>query len=990
MVNRIEVSLKSDFEDPSAKNLQQRLKDDYGLSDIKMIQRVDAYTFEDDLSEADANRLAKEVFTDPVLHDYCLDKPMYTNFDVAIMVALKPGVKDNVGQSSKIACQDALSRELKGGVYTSTTYLFFGHMQAEKAEEIAKKLLCNPLIQSYQVLTPSYIRKYYAQLRPPVAGEQAKGDVLTISLPNDDGHLMDISKKRLLALTLDEMKKIKQYFEAQETTDKRKEAGLGIFPTDAELECIAQTWSEHCKHKIFNATINYVDKSGDKEHKETIHSLFKTYISGTTKKIEHAQKYLVSLFVDNAGVIALDSHWGLALKAETHNSPSALDPFGGALTGILGVNRDVIATGLGSKPIFNTDIFCFAPPDYSKEIPPRLQHPKRVFQGVHAGVAKGGNASGIPTVNGSIVFDDCYLGKPLVYCGTGGLMPLEQNGKKTHLKPIKKGHRIFMVGGRVGKDGIHGATFSSEGLNEGSPTSAVQLGDPYTQKNVLDFLLESRDKDLHSGLQDMGAGGISSAVGELAEITDGAQIHLDRCPLKYPGLQPWEILVSESQERMMAAVPVEKAADFKALADKYTVEATDIGEFTDSGFFHAKYYDKTVLYLDLGFLHNGLPKMELEAIWQAPKHEEEKPNAQDANSELLKMLARPNICSKESIVRQYDHEVLGMSVIKPFCGEKATGPSDAAVIQPFDNKDFGIAISHGICPRYSRLDTYHMAQMAVDEAVRNYICAGGDLYHFAALDNFCWPDPIKTDANNDGDYKLAQLVRANKAMAEACIVYDLPLISGKDSMKNDYKHGDINISIQPTLLISVAGKVTDINKSMSSDFKKADQLIYIVGKTKNELGCSEYYSMHGLIGKDVPKVDLKKNITSYKRLHRAMTKGMITAAHDCSDGGIGCAISEMCIGGQRGARIRLSDIPKDGDMGDEELLYSESAGRILVTIDRSKANEFEHEMHDSDFAYIGQVLDDDILIIESQQENSQMVKLRLSQLEDAFRGTITW
>jgi phosphoribosylformylglycinamidine synthase subunit PurSL len=350
----------------------------------------------------------------------------------------------------------------------------------------------------------------------------------------------------------------------------------------------------------------------------------------------------------------------------------------------------------------------------------------------------------------------------------------------------------------------------------------------------------------------------------------------------------------------------------------------------------------------------------------------------------------PNICSKESIVRQYDHEVLGMSVIKPFCGEKGTGPSDAAVIQPFDNKHYGIVVSHGICPRISRLDAYTMAQVAVDEAVRNYICVGGDPHHWAALDNFCWPDPVASNQNPDGEYKLAQLVRANKGMAEACIEYGLPLISGKDSMKNDYKHGEKKISIQPTLLISIAGKIVDVNKSISSDFKRTDNLIYVLGQTTNHMGCSEYYSMHGLIGKNPPSVNLRENIKLYKRLHRAMVKGLVTSAHDCSDGGLGCAIAEMCIGGQRGARIRLSDVPRDDGLSDAEVLFSESAGRIVVAVDRSKAKEFEHELHDLAFGYIGQVIGEDLLLIDSQHEERCIIKLKLQQLEDAFRGTITW
>ena len=461
-----------------------------------------------------------------------------------------------------------------------------------------------------------------------------------------------------------------------------------------QVEAIAQTWSEHCKHKIFNARIDYHDPEGKVQR---IDSLFNSYIKRATEEIRRAmgeKDWCVSVFKDNAGVIRFNRDWNVVFKVETHNSPSALDPYGGALTGIVGVNRDPFGTGKGSKLIFNVDTFCFAPPDYSKPLPPRLLHPKRIYEGVREGVEHGGNKSGIPTVNGSIVFDDRYAGKPLVYCGTGGIMPRVILGEPSHIKQAKPGDRIVMTGGRIGKDGIHGATFSSEELHEESPTSAVQIGDPITQKRMTDFLLRARDLGLYHAITDNGAGGLSSSVGEMAQDCNGFRMDLGQAPLKYPGLDPWEILLSEAQERMTLAVPPEKIDRFLALAKKMDVEATVLGEFTSSGKFHIIYGGKTVAYLDMDFLHNGNPKMELRARWQPRVNPEpQSPDPEDLTPYLKRILSRYNVSSKESVIRQYDHEVQGGSVTKPLVGAFNDGPGDAAVVRPLLDSWEGLVIS---------------------------------------------------------------------------------------------------------------------------------------------------------------------------------------------------------------------------------------------------------------------------------------------------------
>ncbi|HRT71885.1 MAG TPA: AIR synthase-related protein, partial [Syntrophales bacterium] len=509
--------------------------------------------------------------------------------------------------------------------------------------------------------------------------------------------LLGISSARVLALNLEEMKAVRRYFQDAAVVEERRRFGLGEYATDVELEALAQTWSEHCKHKIFNSRITYLEEAGGEGI--VIDSLFDTYIKRATQEIREKMgkdDWCLSVFVDNAGVIKFNDDYSLVFKVETHNSPSALDPYGGALTGIVGVNRDPFGTGKGAKLIFNTDVFCFAPPFYDKPLPKRILHPRRIYEGVREGVEHGGNKSGIPTINGCIVFDERFLGKPLVYCGTGGIMPARLHGRPTHTKEVRPGDLIVMTGGRIGKDGIHGATFSSEELHEGSPVTAVQIGDPITQKKMTDFLLLARDRDLYRAITDNGAGGLSSSVGEMARLSGGCELDLAKAPLKYAGLQPWEILLSEAQERMTLAVEPGKADAFLSLARKMGVEATVLGRFTDSGRFHVLYGDKTVAYLDMAFLHDGVPQLELKARWVAPRHEEAAfPEPSDLGGALKTMLSRLNICSKESVVRQYDHEVQGGSVIKPLTGAVNDGPSDAAVIRPILDSFEGVIVANG-------------------------------------------------------------------------------------------------------------------------------------------------------------------------------------------------------------------------------------------------------------------------------------------------------
>jgi phosphoribosylformylglycinamidine synthase len=987
MVCRIEVGVKPGLSDPAGDSFLRRICSELGIKGVKSVRVVDAYTIDEELAEAEQQQAGSQLLSDPVTNSFSYNAPLFApakgGFAFAIFVGFKPGVKDNVGDTSREAIGELLGRKLSGNVYTSKHFLLFGGISRAEAERIARELAANELIQRFEVKSaPEFGREGFGSAIPKV--DIAGGGLVSeIDLNLPDRKLLDISRHRVLSLSLEEMKCIRDYYADPDSVSVRKRAGMPAMPTDVELEVLAQTWSEHCKHKIFNAKISY--KSGAKKRK--VNSIFKTYVRAATEKLARKKKWLVSVFTDNAGVFEFVPGWNVAMKVETHNTPSALDPYGGALTGILGVNRDVLGCGLGAKPIFNTDVFCFAAPGYSGEIPPRLFHPRRVLEGVRSGVAAGGNASGIPTVNGSLVFDDRYLGKPLVYCGTGGLMPSEAAGRKTHEKRAYPGDRIFMAGGRIGKDGIHGATFSSVELHEGSPVSAVQLGDPYTQKKLSDFLLEARDRGLFSAVTDNGAGGLSSSVGEMAESSGGCVLHLDRAPLKYPGLDPWEILVSESQERMTFAVPPSKAGDFVQLARLRNVEVSDLGEFNSSGFLHVKYGAKTVAYLEMDFLHHGLPQLELEAEHKPHKHTEPAPIlASDLASDMLLLLSRPNICSKEYIIRQYDHEVQGSSVIKPLCGKSAEGPSDAGVIAPLLGRKEGLVVSNGICPRFVDLDAYQMAANAMDEAVRNFVAAGGSLSHLSALDNFCWCDPVHSPDNPEGKHRLAQLVDACKGLYDSCIAYEVPLISGKDSMKNDYKHGKWRISIPPTLLVSAIGRIDDISLAMTSDFKSEGDAIYLLGQTKDELGGSEYYAMKGMLGANVPKVDFKRNLALYRRLEAAIAKGLLASCHDCSEGGLAVALAECCIGGGLGAEISLD--AAIGKMLPAHFLFSESSGRFVVSVKRKKERNFVRAMRGLPCFRLGAVSQFEALSISCK--GAQLLTLGVGKLRGEWKKTMDW
>jgi phosphoribosylformylglycinamidine synthase subunit PurSL len=996
MLARIQVGLKPAFPDSFGEKIKKRIVGDLHLP-VTGVRTLKVFTVDAGITPEEMEAAARGPYCDPVIQDYSLG-PLALDwnwpFDWLIEVGFRPGVTDNEGRTAGQALEYLLGRKLARGeaVYTSNQFLISGSLSREEAETIAGKLLANELIERFTVMG----REEFAAAgglkpySPKVTGE-SRVQVAEIDLEVADEELIRISREGVLALTLDEMKIIRDYFARPEVQAGRREMGLSARVTDVELEMLAQTWSEHCKHKIFSGDIHY--EKVPEGSKAVIRSLYASYIKRSTNEIRARMgegDWCLSVFKDNAGVVRWSPAWSLVIKVETHNSPSALDPYGGALTGIVGVNRDPFGTGMGAKLVCNTDVFCFASPFYDKPLPARLLHPKRIFEGVREGVEHGGNKSGIPTVNGSLVFDDRFAGKPLVFCGTVGIMPATVNGQPSERKKAHAGDLIVMTGGRIGKDGIHGATFSSEELHEGSPATAVQIGDPITQKKMFDCLLKARDRGLYHCITDNGAGGLSSSVGEMAQDTGGFELHLDKAPLKYAGLQPWEIFVSEAQERMTLAVAPEKIDEFLALCAKMDVEATVLGTYTDSGKIHLLYEGRTVAYLDMAFVHEGLPAMQMVATWEAKVHPEPSlPAAPALGPELKKMLGRLNICSKEYVVRQYDHEVQGGSVVKPLTGVANDGPSDAAVVRPVLDSFEGVVISHGICPRYSDIDTYHMAACAIDEAVRNALCVGAGLDLMAGLDNFCWCDPILSEKTPDGPYKLAQLVRANEALYDYTTAYGVPCISGKDSMKNDYLVGGTKISIPPTLLFTVMAKIADVRRAVTMDAKKAGDLVYVLGTTRPELGGSEYFAQLGAVGNSVPRVRADEALPRYRALVQAMGEGLVASCHDCSDGGLGVALAETAFAGGLGLAVDLRRVPSEGLDRDDLLLFAESQSRFVATVPPEKAARFEAVMGATGWARVGEVKPEPVLEIVGLG-GAPVVAEPLAGLKGAWQETLAF
>jgi phosphoribosylformylglycinamidine synthase II len=968
---RIEVNWQADVPDGRVVDLLAQIAQ-LGLGQVRSVQVSDLYFVRGELTHPGLERLAQELLADPIVEDYYLRPvdapPEEAEIGHVVEVGFHPGVTDPVAENL-LQRAHLLGIGTIEATSTGKRYVFEGTLTENDLRQIAEQVLCNDVIQTYALgtLPPSFV---------PRAEPSDLVEIIPIR-QTSDGALAKMSVERVLFLSLDEMKTIQDYFDQ-----------LGRDPTDVELETLAQTWSEHCQHKAFKSKVDYVCKSGlpralpggrtiAPPYEETIDGgMFRTYLRAVTERLE--PEWVLSVFVDNAGVIAFDDEYEVSFKVETHNHPSALEPFGGANTGIGGVIRDVI--GVSARPIANTDVLCFGPLDMAREdMPGGILHPHRIARGVVDGIEDYGNKMGIPTVSGAILYDPGYAANPLVYCGCVGLAK-----KGLRKRDPQPGDLCVTLGGRTGRDGIHGATFSSAELtHETGQTvgSVVQIGDPITEKAMLEAVMIARDEGLYNAINDCGAGGFSSAAGEIGEEI-GVEIELSDVQLKYPGLRPWEIWLSEAQERMVLAVPPANLPRLREICDGLDVELTVIGHYTGDGRLRVKYGGKMCADMDMEFVHSGWPQPNHQAVWETPDFSKpEIPQQKDLTPILLRMLADPDVASKEPVIRRYDHEIQAATVVKPLVGVKADGPSDAAVLRPLTTDGYrGLALGCGINPYYGQIDPYAMAWAVVDEAVRNVVAVGADPDRIAVLDNFCWGSPSIPD-------RMGGLVRAAQGCHDAALAYGTPFISGKDSLNNEYVDPQgVKRPIPPTLLISSMSIVPDVRQAVTMDLKTPGNLVYIVGKTQAEMGASLYYRLHGGMGKSVP-APVPDAVKTMRALHSTLCQGLVRACHDLSEGGLAVAAAEMAFAGRLGLEIDLSGFPRTAEVkSDDVALFSESCARFLVEVASENADAFEKTLAGQPVAQIGQVTDDGALRVRGLAGNI-VIECSIQDLLRAWQGT---
>ena len=970
VVYRVQVAAKDGRGDGRALALVEDCLN-LGIDGVRDIQVCDLFFLEADRKpsvESTIERLCSAVLFDPVVQDGQWQDILRTTTDESwsslrpakselwvVEVAFRPGVTDNAA-TQIVRASHELGLSGITAAASGQRYEITGDLTEDQVRLIAQRLLCNDVIQRHAL-------GHIYPIFPHLAQGQAHVQLIRLMDATDDS-LIALSKERRLALDLTEMRAIQAYFRT-----------AGRPPTDAELETLAQTWSEHCIHKTFRAEINW---GGD-----TIDGLLRTYIRGATEAIEAG--WVRSAFVDNAGVIEFDSDYEVSFKVETHNHPSAIEPFGGANTGVGGVVRDIL--GVSHRPIAVTDILCFGPQDLLfSDLPAGVLHPRRVQRGVVAGVQDYGNKLGLPTVSGAIFYDAGYTTNPLVFCGCVGIGP-----KGVRPRQPLPGHRVIVIGGRTGRDGLRGATFSSLVMDAtvGEVAGAsVQIGDPLTEKGVIEVVIGARDQGLYSAITDCGAGGLSSAVGELGGET-GVDVDLASVRLKYPGLAPWEVWLSEAQERMVLAVPPAQVPPLQALCDRFDVELTDIGQFTDTGRLVVRYGSVSVVDLDMRFVHEGMPRRRLTASPPIsapriqPHGQSEAPRApRHFKAALLRLLSHPDTASKEAVIRLYDHEVQGGTVVKPLVGARDDGPSDAAVIKPAGTRGSeALVIACGGAPEVGKMDAYSMAVSAVDEAIRNAVAVGADPDRIALLDNFCWGDPNQPEI-------LGSLVEAARGCYYAAVGYGTPFICGKDSLNNEYMVGDRRVAVPGTLIISAVGLMPDLRQAVTMDLKAPGDLLYVLGLTRNELAGSHYrMAPGGDVGSSAaPSLPLRGRATM-RALHRAIRAGLVRACHDCSEGGLAVSLAEMCIAGRLGCLVDLSCAPAEGagaGMDPEAILFSESNGRFVVEVAAEAARAFEREFQGLPCAAVGQVTLRDVEL-NWQDDGTEALTAGVDELVQAWK-----
>ncbi|HUO10695.1 MAG TPA: phosphoribosylformylglycinamidine synthase subunit PurL [Phycisphaerae bacterium] len=973
-VYRIEVRAVHAADDPSGAGVLGEIRQ-LGINEATDVRSSRLFLLQgssDLLTAENLEKIAREVLIDPVTETFAIGaEPSHTAEGARIIeVHLKPGVMDPVAASCEMAISDLLGQPNAVQVRTGRKYTLLGHVNEDLLRVIAKRLLVNESIETghFEPFTPSEFP----------TGHPYSFQLTHVAIRDlTDEQLLELSRKGHLFLDLREMQAIQNYFRE-----------LGRDPTDAELETLAQTWSEHCVHKTLKATVEFTEAG--KSEPAIIDNLVKQTVFKATMDLN--KPWTISVFKDNAGVIEFDDTTAVCMKVETHNRPSAIEPYGGAATGIGGCIRDVMGTGLGAKPVANTDIFCFADPSTPVEnLPNGVIHPRRTMQRVVAGVRDYGNRMGIPTVNGAVFFDERYVGNPLVFCGTVGVMP-RKFAEKGKAQP---GDHIVVIGGRTGRDGIHGATFSSDVVTNTHAdefSHAVQIGNAITEKKMLDVILQARDHQggpLFHAITDCGAGGLSSAIGEMGEKV-GATVELHTVPLKYEGLSYAEIWISEAQERMVLAVPAEKVQTLLDLCAGEDVEATDIGLFDGSGKLTLHFHEHTVAQMDMAFIHDGIPKPTRKAVWTKPQRTEPHlPAPKDFAATFHALLKMPTIASKHWIIRQYDHEVQGGTAIKPLVGPAHDGPGDASVVRPSLDSKKAVALANGCQPRFGDIDPYQMALNGIDEAVRNIVCVGGDPARTAILDNFCWPKC--TDPQN-----LGALVKACQACYDGAIAYGTPFVSGKDSLSNEFitDKGE-RIQIPYTLLISAMSVVPDVSRCITMDARKAGNHLVLVGLTKRELGGSHYYALKGHVGSSVPVVDLKMGPATARTVAGLIGAGLIASSHDLSEGGLAVALAEMLFAGGLGASVDVAGAARTEDVTDDAaILFAESASRYLLEVSPEKFDAVARTLKAAGirFGAIGTVTDGGpgaVLKVRSLKGGALMDE-PVAGLKKSWLGTLDW
>ena len=885
MIHTVRVVSKSE-QDSKGLDLLEEIKRTLKIKGINRIRTAKVYRLEG-LNREKARKFTEEVLYEPIDQRATFNKPIFNRASQIIEIAYKPGVMNPEAGSLLKAGKD-LGMKI-AAADSSWEYAFFGKTTRDALNKITRRLLVNDVVECVVTFPPKTLL---------IKGTTPKVQKIPIRVLSD-AQLMDLSKDKLF-LNLEEMKIIQNYF-------KR----IGRDPTDCEVEILAQTWSEHCVHKTFHAALVI-----DGKRKKPLMDRIK-------KTADYNKKLIISAFADNSGVIDFYDGWAVNGKVETHNSPSAIEPYGGAMTGSGGVFRDVLGTGKGAKVVASTDIFCFAPPNLAeKELPVGCLPPDYLLRKVVAGVRDYGNRVGIPTNNGSIHFHPDFRAKCTVGVGSYGLIPKKQAKKSWP----KKGDLILAIGGRTGRDGIHGATFSSGEMTADTidvSGSAVQIGNAIEEKRMIDATLALRDEGLIAAVTDCGAGGFSSAVGEMGQKI-GAHVNLEKAPLKYSGLAPWEIFLSESQERMVLAIPPKKLKRALEICRLRNVEAMVIGEFDGEKRLKVVYKNQEVCNLSMDFLHHGLPQRTMIGHSRSEQKPEKPPKEpRDLGKIWKKIMAHGNVCSKEPIVRMYDHNVQGKCALHPFGGATFDGPNDGVIIKPLLTKPYGLVITHGLNPALNKIDPYWGSMWALIEAVSNFVALGGDIRTAALIDNFIWPFP--------DDESLADLDKAVDACADFARALCMSFISGKDSLSSTYRYPDGGIlKIPPVLLISVFGKISDVTETATADFKLSDSIICLVGSPDlKNLGGSTYFDVMGGSSAELPKMNAKNLKKVFNHIHKGIKGSRILACHDISEGGLATALAEMCFGGGCGAEIDLLKISKDRF---DYILFNETPGTFLAEV----------------------------------------------------------